>query len=70
MERQPSDPSKKKESTSSAESAQWEVDPVCGMDVDTTDPETEQSQRNVKSYYFCSSDCRQQFEASPSEYGA
>jgi hypothetical protein len=28
---------------SAAESSDWEVDPVCGMDVDMADEETEQS---------------------------
>lgn len=69
MEKQPVT-SNEKASNSAAESSDWEVDPVCGMDVDMADEETEQSERNGKTYYFCSAECRQQFEAAPSDYGA
>jgi YHS domain-containing protein len=53
-----------------AEASDWEIDPVCGMDVDMADEEAEQSERNGKTYYFCSSDCRRQFEAAPADFGA
>lgn len=69
MEKQPINQTKEP-SNASAESSHWEVDPVCGMDVDTSEDATEQSEQNGKTYYFCSSDCRRQFEAAPSDFGA
>lgn len=53
-----------------SEVSEWEVDPVCGMDVDTTDQDVEHVDRNGKTFYFCSSDCRQQFETDHAESGA
>jgi Cu+-exporting ATPase len=46
-----------------------ERDPVCGMEVD---PKTApaRSERNGKTYYFCSTACKQQFEQNPSQYAA
>jgi YHS domain-containing protein len=43
-------------------------DPVCGMDVNPNSSKTEQAQRNGRTYYFCSSECREQFEASPEDF--
>jgi YHS domain-containing protein len=43
-------------------------DPVCGMDVDPEATTVERIDRKGVSYYFCSADCRRQFEASPEEY--
>lgn len=43
------------------------IDPVCGMEVDeksTKDRSTHQDQ----TYYFCSRDCKEEFDASPEEY--
>jgi Cu+-exporting ATPase len=43
------------------------IDPVCGMEVDersTKDRVTHQGQ----SYFFCSTDCKEEFEAAPEEY--
>ena len=43
------------------------IDPVCGMEVDersTTDKATYQGQM----YYFCSKDCKDEFQADPGEY--
>jgi len=51
------------------QSFEWEIDPVCGMEVERTDQETEHWEKSGKAFYFCSSDCRQQFEAAPSDYG-
>jgi Cu+-exporting ATPase len=43
------------------------IDPVCGMEVDeqkTRDRATHEG----KTYYFCSQDCREEFETAPEEY--
>jgi P-type Cu+ transporter len=43
------------------------IDPVCGMEVDdrsTKDRSTHQGQ----TYYFCSDDCKEEFEAAPEEF--
>jgi len=43
------------------------IDPVCGMEVDersATDKATHQGQ----TYYFCSTDCNDEFLADPDEY--
>jgi YHS domain-containing protein len=45
-------------------------DPVCGMDVNPDDPKTENLERNKETYYFCSTACREQFEATPEEFAA
>ncbi len=42
------------------------VDPVCGMTVQTAGAKTAVYDRHV--YYFCSQECRQKFETSPSSY--
>lgn len=59
----------KNQSTSQAQKTR-EFDPVCGMDVDGSDSNTERVQRHGTTYYFCSSDCRKQFEAAPEDFGA
>ena len=42
-------------------------DPVCGMMVDEdTAPAT--SEYNGKTYYFCSLDCKEEFDADPTAY--
>lgn len=43
-----------------------DVDPVCGKTVDTGSAKSAVHQGAV--YYFCSSDCRERFEASPERY--
>ena len=43
------------------------IDPVCGMEVDeltAKDKTIEQGQ----TYFFCSKDCKDEFEADPEEY--
>lgn len=71
MEKQPTATEASKQSSSPAsQPSKWQVDPVCGMDVDSSASTTVTSDRNGKTYYFCSADCRRQFEASPSDYGA
>ncbi len=42
-------------------------DPVCGMKVDENRAEF-QTQFAGKKYYFCSEECRQEFEAEPDGY--
>jgi YHS domain-containing protein len=46
-----------------------QIDPVCGMAV-VTDELAEHYEHNGKTYYFCSSDCREQYEASPDDFEA
>jgi YHS domain-containing protein len=43
------------------------TDPVCGMTVEEKNPEF-QSQYADKKYYFCSEECKQQFDKRPNEY--
>lgn len=43
-----------------------DVDPVCGMTVDTKNARSSVYDGHV--YYFCSQDCRDKFEASPTTY--
>lgn len=42
-------------------------DPVCGMMIDT-DTAAGHTDYKGKTFYFCSSDCLRQFEASPAQY--
>jgi YHS domain-containing protein len=55
---------------SRAEEAPRKVDPVCGMDVDPNATTVERIDRKGVTYYFCSADCRRQFEASPEQFAA
>jgi P-type Cu+ transporter len=43
------------------------TDPVCGMKVSENDAQF-QSQFAGRKYYFCSEECRKEFEADPGEY--
>src|SRR5687767_3853066 len=43
-------------------------DPVCGMTVDVTTSYSEAV--GGETYYFCSENCRQRFDADPAGYGA
>jgi YHS domain-containing protein len=43
-----------------------DTDPVCGMTVETDKAKSAVHDGTV--YYFCSSDCRDRFEASPQRY--
>lgn len=45
------------------------TDPVCGRDVDPTSTEV-QSEHDGEMYYFCSLDCREEFEENTEEYRA
>jgi Cu+-exporting ATPase len=42
-------------------------DPVCGMEFDSSQAEA-QTIYKEQTYYFCSTDCRRTFEASPKEF--
>ena len=44
-------------------------DPVCGMDVDEATAEFT-SQYEGKPYYFCSADCRSDFDKDPKQYAS
>jgi P-type Cu+ transporter len=43
------------------------TDPVCGIKVDESNTQF-QTQFAGKRYYFCSEECRKEFEADPGEY--
>ena len=42
-------------------------DPVCGMQV-TYDNAQARSEHNGQTYYFCSLDCKEQFDQEPEKY--
>ena len=42
-------------------------DPVCGMTIDSGNA-AGQSSHQGQTYYFCSTDCKQQFDANPAKY--
>jgi P-type Cu+ transporter len=42
------------------------MDPVCGMDVDETSSHRVSFHR--RTYYFCSHECRVEFEESPNDF--
>jgi Cu+-exporting ATPase len=43
------------------------IDPVCGMEVDERTTKDKASHEDT-TYYFCSKDCKDEFEASPEDY--
>jgi YHS domain-containing protein len=43
------------------------IDPVCGMEVDERNS-NETAEYQGEAYYFCSRDCREEFEKSPMDY--
>jgi membrane fusion protein, copper/silver efflux system len=45
-----------------------EKDPVCGMDVDPRAPNAIKTRHGGKTYYFCSDECRKDFEADSAKY--
>lgn len=45
-----------------------ERDPVCGMSVDPEEDKTETSTYQGKTYYFCSSDCKETFDEDPAQF--
>jgi len=44
-----------------------QTDPVCGMQVDEQKAQ-EKSQFEGRTYYFCSEDCKIEFDQQPEEY--
>lgn len=47
--------------------AQTFVDPVCGMDVDPQQA-AGKSEYKGKTYYFCSSGCKREFDQNPEKF--
>jgi Cu+-exporting ATPase len=45
------------------------IDPVCGMTVEEGDASDTLDYEGT-TYYFCSTDCRQEFEANPADYAS
>ena len=43
------------------------IDPVCGMEVDEKD-NSYTSTFEGRTFYFCSSDCRDEFDEAPEDY--
>jgi len=43
------------------------IDPVCGMEVNEKTSK-DKAGHDGKIYYFCSTDCRDEFEAAPTDY--
>lgn len=43
------------------------IDPVCAMSVEERDA-PERLDYEGTTYYFCSTDCREEFEANPEDY--
>lgn len=45
------------------------VDPVCGMEVDESKvPENLRSEHLVHHFYFCSQECKDEFDRNPQQY--
>ena len=44
-------------------------DPVCGMEIDEADA-VGSIEHEGRTYYFCSDDCRQEFESDPGAYAS
>jgi Cu+-exporting ATPase len=53
--------------TTAVEEAAMEIDVVCGMEVDPTDAPAE-TEHDGKIYYFCSTDCLEEFAEDPAAY--
>ena len=43
------------------------IDPVCGMEVDERTTK-DKAQHEGTTYYFCSKDCKDEFQAAPEDY--
>lgn len=43
------------------------VDPVCGMTIEESDA-VGTSEYEGKTYYFCSKDCKEEFDSAPEDY--
>ena len=44
-------------------------DPVCGMTIEEADA-VGTSEYQGKTYYFCSTDCKEEFDQNPEDYAA
>ena len=44
------------------------IDPVCGMDVDISDPPGGTHQHEGATYYFCATGCREAFGGDPTHF--
>ena len=46
------------------------IDLVCGMDLEESagEDDSERSEYKGATYYFCSEDCRKQFESNPQQF--
>lgn len=44
-------------------------DPICGMTIEESDA-VGSSEYEGTTYYFCSMDCKEEFDANPSDYAA
>ena len=51
----------------SSEDGKMAIDPVCGMEVDENSAK-DRSSFEGKTYFFCSTDCREEFDEAPEEY--
>lgn len=47
--------------------ADTQRDPVCGMNIDAKDAAAT-SQHQGRTYYFCSTDCKEKFDQNPQQY--
>jgi len=47
--------------------AHAQLDPVCGMEVNTQDA-AGTTQHRGQTYYFCSEDCKKKFDQNPEQY--
>jgi YHS domain-containing protein len=54
--------------TNSLAGGHMTIDPVCGMEVDEKKSGDFRTQFAGRKYFFCSEDCRKEFEADPSGY--
>lgn len=46
-----------------------EIDPVCKMEIEP-DHSTGESRYEGETYYFCSTACKDQFDANPAQYAS
>ncbi len=44
-------------------------DPICGMTIEESDA-VGTSEYEGKTYYFCSMDCKEEFDSAPSDYAS
>ena len=55
------------QSTQGSQGTQQYLDPVCGMHVDPKEA-ADKSSYQGQTYYFCSQECRQEFDRSPQQF--